>query len=223
MLRQPPWRLVLRVGLVSGIVAAGTTVAMSKPKEKTVCGTVVTLDCDRDVRTPSLRLRVKHKEEFVFVDLSWVDAISAADRYYEADICGTGVEEKRKGDKHLHVEDVAHLKVVSPAPILRRRFGEGAHRICEADVTMATATRQVRPNYTRAAMDAQIQGTVLLEAVVQTDGHVGETRVLRSLDTKYGLDLEAIRACQAWTFEPAQLHGSPVPLIVTMEMSFTLK
>jgi len=28
--------------------------------------------------------------------------------------------------------------------------------------------------------------------------------------------------CQQ-TFEPAQLHGSPVPLIVTMEMSFTLK
>jgi len=56
-----------------------------------------------------------------------------------------------------------------------------------------------------------------------SDGHVGETRVLRSLDTKYGLDLEAIRACQAWTFEAAQLHGSPVPLIVTMEMSFTLK
>jgi len=52
---------------------------------------------------------------------------------------------------------------------------------------------------------------------------VSETRVLRSLDTKYGLDREAIRACQAWIFEPAQLHASPVPLIVTMEMSFTLK
>ena len=223
MLRQSPWRLVLRVGLASGIVAAGPTVAMSKPKEKTVCGTVVTIDCDRDVRTPSLRLRGKHKEELVFVELSWVDAVSLAERYNEADICGTGVEETRKGRKYLHVEDVAHLQVVSPAPILRRRFGEGAHRSCEADIQMPTLTREVPPNYTRAAMDAAIQGTVLLEAVVQTDGRVGEARVLRSLDTKYGLDREALRACQAWIFEPAQLHGSPVPLIVTMEMSFTLK
>jgi hypothetical protein len=52
---------------------------------------------------------------------------------------------------------------------------------------------------------------------------VGEARVLRSLDTRHGLEREAIRVCQAWVFEPAQLHGSPVPLLVTIEMSFTLK
>jgi len=52
---------------------------------------------------------------------------------------------------------------------------------------------------------------------------LGETRIIRSLDTKYGLDCEAIRACQPWVFEPAHLDGSPVPLIVTMELSFTLK
>ena len=159
----------------------------------------------------------------MFVDLSWVDAVSVAERYEGAEICGTGMEEKRKGDKHLHVDDIAQLQVVAPAPVLRRRFGEGAHRICEANIQMPTVTREVRPNYTRAAMEAKIQGTVLLEAVVQTDGHVGETRVIRSLDTKYGLDREALRACQAWVFEPAQLDGSPVPLIVTMELSFTLK
>ena len=155
MLRQSPWRLVIRIGLASGIVAVGPTVAISKPKVKTVCGTVVTIDCDRDVRKPSLRLRVAHKDAFMFVDLSWVDAISVAERYEGAEICGTGIEEKRKGDKHLHVDDVAQLQVVAPPPMLRRRFGEGAHRICEADIQMPTVTREVRPNYTRAAMEAE--------------------------------------------------------------------
>ena len=128
----------------------------------------------------------------MFVELSWVDAVSLAERYNEADICGTGVEETGKGRKYLRVEDVAHLQVVSPAPVPRRRFGEGAHRSSEADIQMPTLTREVPPNYTRAAMDAAIQGTVLLEAVVQTDGRVGEARVLRSLDTKY----------QGWTAKP---------------------
>jgi TonB family protein len=71
-------------------------------------------------------------------------------------------------------------------------------------------------------MRAKIQGGVLLECVVQTDGTVGDVRVLRSLDTTYGLDQEAIKAAKQWKFAPGTRNGEPVPVMVTIELTFTL-
>src|SRR5207245_5286426 len=59
-------------------------------------------------------------------------------------------------------------------------------------VTLPKLRHEVHPNYTADAMRAKISGTVLLECVVQADGTVGAIRVLRSLDSAYGLDDEAI-------------------------------
>jgi periplasmic protein TonB len=63
---------------------------------------------------------------------------------------------------------------------------------------------------------------VLLEAVVKTDGTVDDVKVLRSLDAKFGLDQEAIKAAKLWRFQPGTRQGEPVPVVVTMELSFTL-
>src|SRR5262249_13307786 len=53
--------------------------------------------------------------------------------------------------------------------------------------------REVRPQYTADAMRAKIQGTVLLECIVRSDGTVGDVQVIRSLDSTFGLDQEAIK------------------------------
>jgi protein TonB len=82
--------------------------------------------------------------------------------------------------------------------------------------------REVKPQYTLEAMRAKIQGTVLLDCVVKADGTVGDVEVLRSLD-KTGLDQEAIRAARAWQFEPGTRNGEPVPVLVTIELTFTLR
>jgi TonB family protein len=72
-------------------------------------------------------------------------------------------------------------------------------------------------------MRAKIQGTVTLEAVVNADGTVGDVRVVRSLDRTHGLDLEAIKAAKLWFFRPAtDREGRPVPIIVTLELLFTI-
>jgi len=55
-------------------------------------------------------------------------------------------------------------------------------------VSLPTVVREARPQYTKEAMDARIQGTVGLEAVVLPDGKVGDVKVTRSLDPTYGLD-----------------------------------
>jgi TonB family protein len=83
--------------------------------------------------------------------------------------------------------------------------------------------REVKPAYTRAAKEAGIQGVVWLKAVVRSNGTVGQVDVVKSLDEKYGLDAEAVKAAQQWLFEPGKKDGKPVDVRVTIEMSFTLK
>lgn len=83
--------------------------------------------------------------------------------------------------------------------------------------------RDVRPVYTAEAMRARIAGTVGLSCVVDGDGSVRDCRLTRSLDPRYGLDLEAIRAAQRWQFAPGRRGANPVPVRVTIEMAFSLR
>ena len=83
--------------------------------------------------------------------------------------------------------------------------------------------REVTPKYTAEAMRAKVQGIVLVEAVVLPDGTVGEVKVIRSLDKIFGLDEEAIRAARQWRFLPGSRFGEPVAVLVTIELTFTLR
>jgi protein TonB len=83
--------------------------------------------------------------------------------------------------------------------------------------------REVKPLYTGEAMRARIQGTVALECVVLADGTVADVHVVRSLDARFGLDREAARAAAQWRFIPGTLKGQPVPVMVRIELDFTLQ
>jgi TonB family protein len=82
---------------------------------------------------------------------------------------------------------------------------------------------EVRPRYTASAMAAKIQGTVWVAAVVLPDGTVGDARVVRSLDPVHGLDEIAVAAARQWRFVPGERDGLPVPVAVTIEISFKLR
>jgi TonB family protein len=90
-------------------------------------------------------------------------------------------------------------------------------------VTAPGLVKDVKPVYTDEAKEAGIQGTVELEAVVLTDGTVGDITVTRSLDRKYGLDQQAILAMKQWLFSPGKKDGKAVPVAITVEMTFTIK
>jgi TonB family protein len=90
-------------------------------------------------------------------------------------------------------------------------------------VTLPRVVREVMPQYTPEAMQAKIQGSVWMTVVVMASGDVGDITVSRSLDTEYGLDQQAIDATRQWKFEPGTREGKPVPVEVTIEMTFTLK
>jgi TonB family protein len=102
-------------------------------------------------------------------------------------------------------------------------FGGGAYRPGNG-ITSPQLLQEVRPNYTADAMRAKIQGVVTLEAVVLADGSVGPVRVIRSLDPTFGLDQEAERTVRKWRFRPGTNRlGEPVPVLVEIEMTFTLR
>ena len=90
-------------------------------------------------------------------------------------------------------------------------------------VTTPTLIQQVKPRYTADAMRLRIQGSVWVECVVLPDGTVGDARVIRSLDSRFGLDDEAIAAAKQWRFHPGTLNGRPVPVVVSIELTFSVR
>jgi TonB family protein len=90
-------------------------------------------------------------------------------------------------------------------------------------VTLPRVLHEERPQYTSDAMRAKVQGTVLLQCVVRPDGSVGDVQVVRSLDSTFGLDQQAMNAARKWRFSPGLRLGEPVPVLITIELTFTLR
>ena len=83
--------------------------------------------------------------------------------------------------------------------------------------------KEEKPRYTAEAMKAKIQGRVEVQAIVLTDGTVGDVRVVQSLDKEFGLDEQAIAAVKKWRFNPGKKDGVAVAVVVSIEMTFTLR
>jgi protein TonB len=101
-------------------------------------------------------------------------------------------------------------------------IGGGAYRPGNG-VLIPQPIFEKKPQYTADAMRAKVQGTVLLECVVLPDGTVGNVEIVRSLDSTFGLDQEAIKAAKQWRFRPGTRFGEPVAVLVTIELTFTLR
>jgi protein TonB len=87
-------------------------------------------------------------------------------------------------------------------------------------ITRPERVRYVPPIYPDVARAAGIKGTVILEAVIGTDGTVREVRVLRPLPF---LEAAAVEAVQQWLFTPTRLNGEPVPVVMSVTVTFTLR
>jgi protein TonB len=101
-------------------------------------------------------------------------------------------------------------------------FGEGTTPYGPG-VTMPMLIERIAPKFTVGAMQARIQGVATVECVVLPDGTVGDARIVRSLDRRFGLDDEALAAAKKWRFRPGTLNGRPVPVVVTIELMFSVR
>ena len=78
------------------------------------------------------------------------------------------------------------------------------------------------PKYPDLARKAGLQGTVILLAVIETDGRVGEIEVVKNPDQRWGFDLAAIDAVKQWRYQPALMNGAPVAAYIQVMVEFTL-
>ncbi len=83
-----------------------------------------------------------------------------------------------------------------------------------------TKTVDVPPIYPPMAIAARVEGTVIIEATIDTDGRVQSARVLRSIAL---LDTAALTAVGQWSYTPSLLNGVPVPVIMTVTVTFKLR
>lgn len=78
----------------------------------------------------------------------------------------------------------------------------------------------VPPAYPSIARMAGVQGTVILEATIDSAGTVQDVRVLRSIPL---LDASAIEAVRQWKYTPTLLNGNPVTVVMTVTVNFKLR
>jgi periplasmic protein TonB len=79
---------------------------------------------------------------------------------------------------------------------------------------------RVEPVYPDIAVIAKVTGTVILEAVVATDGTVESVKVLRPV--KF-LEQASIDAVKQWRYKPLILNGVPTPFVLTVTLTFSIK
>jgi protein TonB len=115
-----------------------------------------------------------------------------------------GIDETQQGSDKVTDSDKADVKLL---------------RI-EGTVAQSNLTMKVQPIYPAAAKSARVQGTVELEITVTKDGIPAELRVVRSPSDD--LSESALVAVRQWRYRPTLLNGSPVEIISTVIVNYTL-
>jgi periplasmic protein TonB len=90
-----------------------------------------------------------------------------------------------------------------------------------AGITPPSILHEVTPDYTDEGRRRAIQGDVVLEIVVRSDGTVGSVKTVQGLG--FGLDQRAADAVRQWRFNPARRYGTPVDVIVEIAVEFKLR
>jgi TonB family protein len=88
----------------------------------------------------------------------------------------------------------------------------------EGELVAPVATQEVDPGYPLELMRQNVQGTVILSAVIQSNGAVGDVRILRGVDDR--LDQYASAALSRWRFRPAMKNGDAVALQTVVMIPF---
>jgi protein TonB len=76
-----------------------------------------------------------------------------------------------------------------------------------------------RPQYPQEAFIKKIEGTVIVEILIDSAGRVVRARVIQSVPM---LDAAALQTVYQWVFQPAVKHGRPVPTIAHAPVAFRI-
>jgi len=90
----------------------------------------------------------------------------------------------------------------------------------DGDVKLAKLIFSVPPRYPALAKNQHVSGNVLVDALIDADGHVTTMNVVSGPS---GLHQAAMDALKQWKYQPATLHGKPVPMHLAVTVQFRLR
>jgi TonB family protein len=96
--------------------------------------------------------------------------------------------------------------------------GTGTGPVMDYD-TAPRPIKITRPQYPQEAFVKKIEGTVVVEILIDTQGRVVRARVIQSVPL---LDAAALQTVYQWVFQPAVKHGRPVPTIAHAPVAFRI-
>jgi TonB family protein len=99
-------------------------------------------------------------------------------------------------------------------------FEKGAVR-CVGDIKPPRLIKKVNPIYPEAALQAKVEGNVILGTRIDTQGRVSKVMVYSSKE--FSLVQAAMDAVKQWVYEPLMIEGKPVEAVFTTSIHFKLK
>ena len=125
-------------------------------------------------------------------------------------------------DEDIEIIDTINPTVLKPEDEIQKKiFGKTSKFVIyEVD---PFAIKRAPLEYPVFAKNAGIEGDVILQVEVFTDGSVGAIDIIKSLMSgPGGLDEAAIKSVKQWVFSPAKSGGKPIACWVTFSVNFSL-
>ena len=91
----------------------------------------------------------------------------------------------------------------------------------DAKITPVHIVHRVPPVYPAEAKKNPVDGSVVLEATIMTDGTPENVRVVKSLRADY--DQSALDAVKDWRFAPAMKNGVPIEVQTHIDIHYSMK
>ena len=87
------------------------------------------------------------------------------------------------------------------------------------NVTAPRLLKKVEPSYPAGANAFDVGGILIVEVVIDKDGHVTSPRVRKALPA-VTLSYAALEAVRQWRFEPGRIDGQPVDVLFNLTVNF---
>jgi TonB family protein len=200
-------------------------VRRNRGKSATVCGVVVAFGCDEKGETNLSFDPPRGRTRFAIVipsDLRASFPRRLEDQFLGRDVCVTGrIEKGRFSGEQIVAADPNAISIQHGQTTQRSTFAPSAHRSCDPDVGRPKLLKRVNADYPTNTQNQGVQGVVLMQAVVEVDGTIGDIEALSSPHPD--LERAAILALKQWRFEPGTYKGQPAPVIISHSTKFTLR
>jgi len=121
--------------------------------------------------------------------------------------------------------DLSHVDLsssdgLSPVPALGNTIdGQDVYHY-RPGMSLPSCYYMPNPPYSEEARREHVSGTILVEAIVWTDGHLKNLRIIRGLPG--GLNENALKTLATWGCRPARYDGKPVSMLTVFEVNFKL-